>query len=239
MFYVIPYISYDAFLLFIFFFNLSDVLTRWFPLFYLPDYLSIVLSYLVWYSVLLDWFLPQQLNCLILISSSLLFSTLLLLWSTFLLIIFLNFFSIALHLFGAMSLVDWCWEWLRVREVGDRGWDGWMASATQRTWVWVNSGSWWWTGRPGVLQSMRLQRVRHDWATEQNWTELSKGFQIRMTSVLGLIKVQWWETFTVPATAHRQDSPSLHAMCPQDGTWAIKWHILQRCLRLHKITLSC
>ena len=50
----------------------------------------------------------------------------------------------------------------------DRGWDGWMASPTQWTWVWVNSGSWWWTGRPGVLQFMGLQRVRHDWATELN-----------------------------------------------------------------------
>ena len=49
--------------------------------------------------------------------------------------------------------------------------DGWMASLTQWTWVWVNSGSWWWTGRPGMLQSMGLQRVRHDWATELNWTD--------------------------------------------------------------------
>ena len=46
-----------------------------------------------------------------------------------------------------------------------------MASLTQCTWVWVNSGSWWWTGRPGVLQSMRLQKVAHDWATELNWTD--------------------------------------------------------------------
>ena len=46
------------------------------------------------------------------------------------------------------------------------GWDGWMASLTQLTWVWVNPGSWWWTGRPGMLQSMGLQRVGHDWATE-------------------------------------------------------------------------
>jgi len=51
-------------------------------------------------------------------------------------------------------------------EGDDRGWDGWMASLTQWTWVWVNSRSWWWTGRPGMLQSMGLQRVRHDWATE-------------------------------------------------------------------------
>ena len=52
----------------------------------------------------------------------------------------------------------------------DRGWDGWMASPTQWTWVWVRSGSWWWTGKPGVLQSMGSQRVRLDWATELNWT---------------------------------------------------------------------
>ena len=49
-------------------------------------------------------------------------------------------------------------------------WDGWMASLTQWTWVWVNSGSWWWTGRPGVLQSMGSQRVRHNWATKLNST---------------------------------------------------------------------
>ena len=55
------------------------------------------------------------------------------------------------------------------RRRGDRGWDGWMASLTQWAWVWVNSGSWWWTGRPGVLQFMGSQRVRHDWATELNW----------------------------------------------------------------------
>ena len=54
-------------------------------------------------------------------------------------------------------------------EGDDRGWDGWMASLTQWTWVWVNSGSWWWTGRPGVLRFMGLQRVRHDWVTELNW----------------------------------------------------------------------
>ena len=54
-------------------------------------------------------------------------------------------------------------------EGDDRGWDGWMASLTQWTWGWVNSGRWWWTGRPGVLQFMGSQRVGHDWATELNW----------------------------------------------------------------------
>ena len=68
----------------------------------------------------------------------------------------------------------WCWERLRAGGEGDdRGWDGWMASPSQWTWVWVNSGSWWWTGRLGMLRFMGLQRVRHDWATELNWTELN------------------------------------------------------------------
>ena len=66
----------------------------------------------------------------------------------------------------------WFWERLRAGGEGDnKGWDGWMASLTQWTWVWVNSGSWRWTGRPGVLQFMGSQRVKHDWATELNWTE--------------------------------------------------------------------
>ena len=54
-------------------------------------------------------------------------------------------------------------------EGDNRGWDGWMASLTQWTWVWVDSGGWWWTGRPGMLRFMGSQRVRHDWVTELNW----------------------------------------------------------------------
>ena len=66
----------------------------------------------------------------------------------------------------------WCWEGLGAGGEGDdRGWDGWMASPTQWTWVWVNSGSLWWTGRPVMLQFMGSQRVGHDWATELNWTQ--------------------------------------------------------------------
>ena len=68
----------------------------------------------------------------------------------------------------------WCWEGLGAGGKGDdRGWDGWMASLTRWTWVWVNSGSWWWTGRPGVLWFMGLQRVGHDWATELIWVLIS------------------------------------------------------------------
>ena len=58
----------------------------------------------------------------------------------------------------------------------DRGWDGWMASPTRWTWVWVNSRSWWWTGRAGVLRFMGSQRVWHDWATELNWDTVYLGF---------------------------------------------------------------
>ena len=63
----------------------------------------------------------------------------------------------------------WCWERLRAGGEGDdRGQDGWMASLTQCTWVWVDSLTWWWTGRPGILRFMGSQRVRQDWVTELN-----------------------------------------------------------------------
>ena len=65
----------------------------------------------------------------------------------------------------------WCWERLRAGGERDgRGWDGWMASLTQWTWVWVNSGSWWWTGRPGMLQFMGRKEL--DMTERLNWTEL-------------------------------------------------------------------
>ena len=73
---------------------------------------------------------------------------------------------------------DWCWGGLGAGGEGDdRGWDGWMASPTRWTWVSVNSGSWRWTGRPGVLRFMGLQRVGHDWATELNrfWLPVNCG----------------------------------------------------------------
>ena len=74
----------------------------------------------------------------------------------------------------------WCWERLKAGGEGDNwGWDGWMASLTLCSWVWVSSGSWWWTGKPGVLQSWGCS-VGHDWATELNpclnacpWTSLA------------------------------------------------------------------
>ena len=64
----------------------------------------------------------------------------------------------------------WCWEGLGAGGEGDdRGWDGWMASPTPWTWVWMECGNWWWTGRPGGVWFMGSQRVRPDWATELNW----------------------------------------------------------------------
>ena len=65
-------------------------------------------------------------------------------------------------------------DWGAGGEGDDRGWDGWMASLTRWTWVWVNSGSCWWTGRPGVLRFMGSQRVRHDWATDLIWLPCKK-----------------------------------------------------------------
>ena len=98
------------------------------------------------------------------------------------------------HLKGDQSWKDWCWSWnsstlaISWEELtnwkrhwsweglgaggeggDDRGWDGLLSSPTRWTWVWVDSGSWWWTGRPGVLQFMGLQRVGHDWV-RLNWT---------------------------------------------------------------------
>ena len=87
--------------------------------------------------------------------------------------------KLKLQYFGhLMQRVDslerlWCWEGLGAGGGGDNGgWDGWMASPTRWMWVWVHSGSWWWTGRPGMLQFMGSQRVGHDCVTEMNWIEL-------------------------------------------------------------------
>ena len=88
---------------------------------------------------------------------------------------------------------DWCWnsntlatwckelirkdpvagkDWRQEKGTTEEGWNGWMASTTRWTWVWARSGSWWWTGKPDVLQSMGSQKVRHNWVTELNWWQL-------------------------------------------------------------------
>ena len=96
----------------------------------------------------------------------------------------------------------WCWEGLGAGEGDDRGWDGWMASPTRWTWVWVNSGRWWWTGRPGVLRFMGSQIVGHDWVTELNWTEALVSFCVVVQSLSHV-----W-CFVTPWTAARQASLS-------------------------------
>ena len=84
----------------------------------------------------------------------------------------------------------WWWERLKAGGEGvDRGWDSWMASPTRWTWVWVGSRSWWWTGRPGVLQPMGSQRAGHDWVTELNWTDSPRGHKESDTTEWTL---QWW-----------------------------------------------
>ena len=79
----------------------------------------------------------------------------------------LQYFGPLIRRADSFEKTPWCWERLKGGGEGDdRGWDGWMASPTQWTWVWINSRSWWWTGSPGMLQFMGSQRVRHHWATE-------------------------------------------------------------------------
>ena len=108
----------------------------------------------------------------------------------------------------------WCWERLRAGEEGDdRGWDGWMASPTQWTCVWVGSGSSWWTGRPGVLQFMVLQRVGHDWATELYWTEDSG---VERTALI--FSSEYTESATSCWTTicrRMLDPPKKHILCPR------------------------
>ena len=113
---------------------------------------------------------------------------------------------------------DWCWERLKAGGEGNnRGWDGWMASLTQWTWVWANSGSWWWTGRPGVLQSMGSQRVTHDWVVEQQlmfWHTWPRGLEVepescsswRLMSPVAAFEPFWfpflqWGVSLLPRTA--------------------------------------
>ena len=130
------------------------------------------------------------------------------------------------------SLEDWCWSWnsntlatsceelshwkrlWRWKGLGaggegdDRGWDGWIASTTRWTWVWVNSGCWWWTGRPGVLQFMGSQRVGHDLS---DWTELNHLPNTNLTS-----KKLWDGQKKKGYFNGEKGSPIIKDGCPQE-----------------------
>ena len=128
----------------------------------------------------------------------------------------------------------WCLERLRAGAEGEnRGWDGWMASLTQWTWVWVDSGSWWWTGRPGMLWFMRLQRVGHDWATELNRTELNED-GVNESTVKGHCAHQLLSLCTPHGSAL--------GLADAVTMWMV-WHCLVTCERSHAsdgiINLSC
>ena len=97
-----------------------------------------------------------------------------------------------------------CWERLRAGGEGDdRGWDGWMASVTQWTWVWVNSGSWWWTGRPGVLRFLGLQS--RTWLSD--WTELNNK-NLNYTELWDQKReLSWTVTIAEPNTKKKDSFP--------------------------------
>ena len=93
-----------------------------------------------------------------------------------------------------------------IREGDDKGWTDWMSSPTQRTWVWANSSSWWRTGKSGVLQSMRLQRIRHKWATEEH----KKTVPLQVSLSMGFLRQEYWKWVAISFS--REFSP------PRNGT---------------------
>ena len=115
----------------------------------------------------------------------------------------------------------WCWERLKAGgERDNRGWDGWMASLTRWTWVWVSSGSWWWTGKPGVVQSIGSQRVRHNWETELNWTEVVSDSFVTPWSIahqpplsIGFSRQEYWSGFSFPSPRDLPD-PEIEPVSP-------------------------
>ena len=87
--------------------------------------------------------------------------------------------------------IPWCWKRLKAGGEGDnRGWDGWMASLTQWTWVCASSRSWWWTGKPGVLLSISLTESQ-TWLS--NWTELKKHREGQCGGISGRRTREWWK----------------------------------------------
>ena len=130
----------------------------------------------------------------------------------------------------------WCWEGLGAGGEGDyRGWDGWMASLIRWMWVWVNSRSWWWTGRHVVLQFMGSQRVGHDWVTELNWTETNLTlcrwassmvlFKIRST-IMQLCLTRSSETNSQSKALHTEYFICIHYVPLQQTEWMLHIKVL-------------
>ena len=112
-----------------------------------------------------------------------------------------------------------------------RGWDGWVASPTQWTWVWVNSGSWWWTGKPGVLQSKGSQRVGHDWTTElkkfmnqgmdrQNGVYSCNGILLSNRKEWAILRATTWTNFKHMSSERGQKQKT--AYCTIPFTWNVQ-----------------
>ena len=112
---------------------------------------------------------------------------------------------------------DWRWE----KGMTDRGWDSWMASPTQWTWVWASSRSWLWTGKPGVLCSMGLERVGHDWVTE-----LIPNYPVETHSVLACHSkdnVQIWHWREM----EKSFSTVTFHIETFDNIWLIEWFVIR------------
>ena len=135
------------------------------------------------------------------------------------------------------------------RKRHDREWDGWMASPTQWTWVWVNSGNWRWTGRPGMLLSMGSQRVRHNWATQLNWIYHSFFFWKHCFPYQGwFVEITFISTNSIqsiPTTNSRKNDASFPLSYPVQPSpvnfnWAkssqsFNWGWTSRCVNWAKI----
>ena len=108
-------------------------------------------------------------------------------------------------------------SWL-IGKDSDRGWDGWMASPTRWTWVWMNSRSWWWTGRPGVLRFMGSQRVGHDRVTEVNWTDwlLGRKIMTNLDSILKSIDI------TLPTRVYLVKAMDFQVVMYERESWTVK-----------------
>jgi len=107
-------------------------------------------------------------------------------------------------------------------------WGGWMASLTRWMWVWVNSGSWWWTGRPGVLPFMGSRRIGHDWAAELNWTELipiSSFFSLSLSFFFLLWTYQVFPVGQKPGVEWMW-SLALNPRCLSNIFWVFLWNLL-------------